>query len=176
MITVERLDTIEQDLKWARDNADRSAQTRLFIHHIPFLLTILRPVAEEMEAYLAEEEAYLAEEKQVETEESTEDAADSESETETVGVGARIKEFLSPSDDADADSQVDSRELADEDATDSQSDDVEATEDQAEWEETSDALENEADSDKADPEVGPVNPQDENADQDSPEATEEVTE
>ena len=126
MITVERLDTIEQDLKWARDNADRSAQTRLFIHHIPFLLTILRPVAEEMDAYLAEEEAYLAE--QVKTEESTEDAADSESETETVGLASRVKEFLSPSDEADAtDSQVD----AEGDATDSQVDDESQADDES---------------------------------------------
>lgn len=56
MITVERLDEIEQDLKWAHENADRSAQTRLFVHHIPYMITILRPAAEEHAEWLAEEE------------------------------------------------------------------------------------------------------------------------
>ncbi len=36
------LDQIEQDLAWARDNADRSAQTRLFVHHVPAMLVVLR--------------------------------------------------------------------------------------------------------------------------------------
>lgn len=147
MITVERIDTIEQDLKWARDNADRSAQTRLFIHHIPFLLVLLRPIAEELDAMQAEEEEYLAEdgEETAETEAlrlkmAEEDAADSESETETVG--EKIIGFFKSDDDADAtDSQVDGEGEVGET-------------DQVEWEETSDALEAESDLDKADPEVG----------------------
>jgi len=104
MITIERLDKIEQDLEWARENADRSAQTRLFIHHVPFLLTILRPVAEAIEAERLEEEEYLAELE----EESTEGAGDSESETETDGSGIasriqeKVQDFLGSSDDVDA--------------------------------------------------------------------------
>lgn len=114
MITVERLDKIQQDLEWARENADRSAQTRLFVHHVPFLLTILRPVAEAIEAERLEEEEFLAEDEEVETE----DATDSESETETVG--EKIKGLFKSDGDADAmDSQVD----AEGDATDSQVDD-----------------------------------------------------
>ena len=35
-------DQIEQDLVWARANADRSAQTRLYVHHVPQLLVRLR--------------------------------------------------------------------------------------------------------------------------------------
>ncbi len=40
------LDQVEQDLVWARDNADRSAQTRLFVHHVPQMLTVLRALEE----------------------------------------------------------------------------------------------------------------------------------
>ncbi len=119
MITVERLDIIEQDLKWARDNADRSAQTRLFIHHVPFLLTILRPVAEELDAMILEEEEYLAEE-------STEGATDSESETETISVDEKVKEVLSSSDETE---EMTYREAPEsKDATESQSTDDEVDE------------------------------------------------
>ncbi len=43
------LDQIEQDLAWARDNADRSAQTRLFVHHVPAMLVVLRALELEAE-------------------------------------------------------------------------------------------------------------------------------
>ncbi len=41
------LDQIEQDLVWARDNADRSAQTRLYVHHVPQMLVRLRALEED---------------------------------------------------------------------------------------------------------------------------------
>ena len=41
------LDQIEQDLVWARDNADRSAQTRLFVHHVPQMIVRLRALEED---------------------------------------------------------------------------------------------------------------------------------
>ena len=41
------LDRIEQDLVWARDNADRSAQTRLFVHHVPQMIVRLRALEED---------------------------------------------------------------------------------------------------------------------------------
>lgn len=102
MITVERLDKIQQDLEWARENADRSAQTRLFVHHVPFLLTILRPIAEELDAMIAEEEEWQETSDALESEADLEKADPVVGEAETIGVGAKIKEFLSPSDDADA--------------------------------------------------------------------------
>jgi hypothetical protein len=145
MITVERLDKIEQDLEWARENADRSAQTRLFIHHVPFLLTILRPVAEALDAQIAEEEEYLAEleEEEIDLSLTTEEGSE---DTETIA--DKVKGFFSSDDDVDASDEEEVGET-----------------DQAEWEETSDALEAESDPDKSDPEVGS-----------SDEASEEVTE
>ena len=154
MITVERLDKIEQDLEWARENADRSAQTRLFIHHVPFLLTILRPVAEAIEAERLEEEEYLAEE-EVDRQRSLGNVVTEESDPKVENKGTvveRLQGFLGGGTDSASD------------ATDEQSTDG----DQAEWEETSDALEDESDPDKADPEV--------NSPDEASEAVEETTE
>jgi len=36
------LDKVEQDLKYAYENGDRSAQTRLFVHHVPKMIQQLR--------------------------------------------------------------------------------------------------------------------------------------
>ena len=116
MITVERLDKIQQDLEWARENADRSAQTRLFVHHIPFLLTILRPIAEELDAMQAEEEEWQKTSDALEVEADLEKADPVVGEAETIGVGAKLKEFLSPSDDVDATDYQSSGEDAEEDS------------------------------------------------------------
>lgn len=70
------LNIVEKDLVLARDNADRSAQTRLFMRHVPEMIRQLRalePVVEVEEVVAEEEEdAALEEDVIVEDEESEE--------------------------------------------------------------------------------------------------------
>jgi hypothetical protein len=106
MITVERLDKIQQDLEWARENADRSAQTRLFVHHVPFLLTILRPVAEALDAQIAEEEEYLAE---IEEEEIDLSLTTEEGSEDTKTIADKVRGLFSSDDGDSTESQIDER-------------------------------------------------------------------
>jgi hypothetical protein len=95
------------------------------------LLTILRPVAEALDAQIAEEEEYLAEleEEEIDLSLTTEEGSE-----DTKTIADKVKGFFSSDDDVDA---TDEEEVGETD--------------QAEWEETSDALEAESDPDKADP-------------------------
>ena len=55
----EWLDKVEQDLKHASENGDRTAQIRLFVHHIPQMINKLRalePIEVEVKVEEAEED------------------------------------------------------------------------------------------------------------------------
>jgi hypothetical protein len=65
------LDKVEEDLAAASENADRSAQTRLFVHHVPRMIQILRsqePEEEEVVEEVEEEEEVSEESEEIEEE------------------------------------------------------------------------------------------------------------
>lgn len=104
------LDQIEQDLAWARDNADRSAQTRLFVHHVPAMLVVLRALEESQAQGDEAEEALEVEENSEEpaqpdvsvTGESGEaEGGDPVAESESVELEVELEEDVEASLDAE---------------------------------------------------------------------------
>ena len=95
------LDQIEQDLVWARDNADRSAQSRLFVHHVPQMLTVLRAL-EVSQAQGDEEEKSSSE-----VEENPVEEGDGPEEQ------TGPEEEIDPSEEVDSSEEIDSSEEVD---------------------------------------------------------------
>lgn len=92
------LDQIEQDLVWARENADRSAQTRLYVHHVPAMIRELRafekmPLPEFKEEFEGEPDENPSEDTPTPVDTSeTEEVEDSSEESEEVDASEEVED------------------------------------------------------------------------------------
>lgn len=97
----EWLDKVEQDLKYAYENGDRTAQTRLFVHHVPQMINKLRA----LEPVEVEDEAEWEE-----ASDALEAEADLEKADPVVGEADEAPSDL-PEDQAELESMVDAEEI-----------------------------------------------------------------